>query len=79
MALIYQQARCAVIYLGEQRKGQERYMFFLLLLAKLVGDMFEASVDITRNNKCIKQALMEAFGSEDVAPIEDLTKLGVAG
>ncbi len=75
MGIIYQRARATLIYLGDRAPGQERYMYFLLKLAILVGRPGLALVETQRNNQLIKEAMVEAFGAENESAVEDLSKL----
>ncbi|KAH8911976.1 HET-domain-containing protein [Coniochaeta sp. PMI_546] len=75
MALIYERARSCVVYLGDRKPGQEKYMYFLLRLAELVETMGEASVVTNRNNKLIDQAMTEAFGARNNEAINDIASI----
>lgn len=75
MALIYKHARATLIYLGDPAPGQEHYMYFMLKLASLVGSFTDAGIDTARNNRLIKEAMMEVFGAEKASLVEELTKL----
>lgn len=75
MAYIYQQARSVLIYLGEPRKGQERYIKFIYELFELCGGDFSQTLDAAHNNARVKQSLNKVFGSEDPTVIEGMTRI----
>jgi hypothetical protein len=75
MSLIYQRARCCIIYLGEKAPGQEDYMYFLIRLAERVKNISNATVSTDRNNKHIEETMMEVFGSINERAIEEISMI----
>ena len=75
MSLIYQRARCCVVYLGEKGPGQEDYMYFLIRLAERVENFANATVSTDKNNKQIEEAMIEVFGARNDRAVEEISRI----